>query len=78
MTINDQALMGLLKTGSTMTINSIKSTILSMRLATPISEREVGYNHAIKDVINIINIYADVTAAKQAQVDIDQEKTLNE
>jgi ribosomal protein L30/L7E len=78
MSITDQALMGLVTTGSNMTLNSIRTTIRSLRLETVISEREVGYNHAIKDILNIIEIYETVTAAKQAEVDQKLEETLSE
>jgi ribosomal protein L30/L7E len=78
MSITDQALMGLVTTGSNMTLNSIRTTIRSLRLETVISEREVGYNNAIKDILNIIEIYESVTAAKQAEVNQKLEETLSE
>lgn len=76
--MNDQALMGLITTGSTLTLRSIQTTISSLRLATPISEREVGYNYAIKDILNIIDIYAKATTAKQAEQDAKTKESANE
>lgn len=78
MSIREDALMGLITTGSTMTIKSLKTTIRSLKLETPISYREEGYNSAIKDILNIIDIYDTITNAKQAEVNQKQEATLSE
>lgn len=68
MPINDDALMGLITTGSTMTLNSIRTTIRTLKLETTSDERQEGYNSAIKDVLSIIGIYETVTVAVERQV----------
>jgi len=72
MSINEDALMGLITTGSNMTLKSIKTTIHSLKLETPDGDRQEGYQSAIKDILNIIDIYETISFAKARE---QQEKT---